>query len=65
VGIAYLVLFALSIPWYLPSGYGERLVHGFPVWCLVSLGCYVAAALLTVLKIDVVWQAERGRRDAS
>lgn len=55
---AYVVLLALSIPWYFPQGTGEPLVFGFPIWCLVSLACYTAAALLTVLRLDAVWQAQ-------
>lgn len=58
VGAAYVLLFVLSIPWYLPSGYGEGLVAGFPLWCLLSLACYIAAAALTVVTIDIVWASE-------
>lgn len=65
VGILYLLLFILSVPWYLPAGYGERLVAGFPVWCLISIACYVAAALLTVVSIDDVWRAEEAGREPS
>lgn len=60
VGLTYLLLFAVSIPWYLPSGYGEGLIAGFPLWCLLSLGCYLAAAALTVATIDSVWSAGSG-----
>lgn len=62
VGAAYLGLLIVSIPWYLPAGWGERLIGGFPLWSLLSLACYAAAALLTVLTIDGVWEAESRRQ---
>jgi len=58
--VAYAVLLVLSIPWYFPEGSGEPLVLGFPLWCFVSLACYVLAALLTAWRLDTVWEASRG-----
>jgi hypothetical protein len=56
--LAYVLLFALSIPWYFPAGSGRPLVLGFPLWCLVSLVCYVLVALLTVRRIERLWEEQ-------
>jgi hypothetical protein len=60
VGISYVLLFVFSVPWYWPSGYGEQLIAGFPLWCLISLGCYVATATLTLATIDTIWTSGSG-----
>ncbi len=57
---AYVVLLGLSIPWYFPAGSGEPLVFGFPLWCLASLVCYVLVALLTVWRLDALWEGQTG-----
>lgn len=44
---AYLVLFALGVPWYFPEGQTGPLVWGIPLWAAVSLGCSVAVSVLT------------------
>ena len=53
-----LTLLVLSIPWYFPSGSTGPIVAGFPLWCLVSLCCYVAVAAITVWRIEDLWRAE-------
>jgi hypothetical protein len=57
----YGLLLVFSVPWYFPAGNGEPLVLGFPLWCFVSLGCYIGLALLTVWRVDRLWddQVER------
>lgn len=54
--VAYVLLFAFSVPWYFPAGSGEPFVLGFPLWCFVSLCCYVGVALLTIWRIDRLWE---------
>ena len=44
--VAIAALFALSIPWYRPSGAHPSLVAGLPDWVSVALGCYVGVAVL-------------------
>ena len=44
---AYLVLFALGVPWYFPEGQVEPLVCGVPLWAAVSLSCAVLISALT------------------
>jgi hypothetical protein len=51
----YVVLLVLSVPWYFPAGTGEPIVLGLPLWCLASLACCIAAALVTIAGIDVLW----------
>lgn len=51
----YVLLLTFSVPWYFPAGSGEPLVLGFPLWCFVSLCCYVGVALLTVWRLDRLW----------
>jgi len=60
IWLAYLALLILSIPWYWPAVSGDWLVFGVPLWALVSLLCYVAAAILTVFTIDKLWYAQVG-----
>ena len=55
--LAYGALFVPSIPWYFPAGSGRPLVLGFPLWCLVSLACYVLIALLTIWRTEALWTA--------
>jgi hypothetical protein len=57
--VAYAALLLLSIPWYFPAGSGEPLVLGFPLWCLVALLSYVVVALLTVWRLDALWESAR------
>ncbi len=42
-------LYVLSIPWYREPGASPEIVLGLPDWVVVSLGCYVVAALLNSL----------------
>jgi len=43
--VAIGVLYALSIPWYRSGGEVGRL-FGWPDWVAISVGCYVAVAIL-------------------
>jgi hypothetical protein len=46
VGLAYLVLLALVIPWYWPAG-DTRHAFGFPLWALASLAAVLATSIFT------------------
>lgn len=63
--VIYALLIALSIPWYFPAGSGEPLVFGFPLWCFVSLCCYVGVALLTIRRLDRLWDDQVERLEKS
>jgi hypothetical protein len=55
VWLGYLVLFGLSIPWYLPSGSVPPLWLGLPYWVVISLVCCVLIAGLNVIAIYKSW----------
>jgi len=55
VWFGYLALFALSIPWYLPSGTVPPLWLGVPYWVVISLACCALIACLNVLVIHRYW----------
>lgn len=55
VWLAYLALFGLSIPWYLPSGTAPTLWLGVPYWVVISLACCVLIASLNVFVINRHW----------
>ncbi len=46
IGVVYLGLLALVIPWYWPAG-DVRHLFGFPLWSLASLGGLFATSLFT------------------
>jgi hypothetical protein len=50
----YLVLFAASIPWYVPEG-APRIVLGVPHWVLASLAATVAIAIFTAVVVRRHW----------
>ena len=47
IGGVYLVLFGLSVPWYLPTSDTVRTWLGLPYWVVVSLAASVGVALFT------------------
>ena len=51
IGLAYLSLFALSIPWYLPSDSVPPLWLGLPYWVVISVACCVLIAFLNAFVI--------------
>lgn len=44
--VVYLILLALIIPWYWPEG-EARILFGFPVWILASLGALFMTSCFT------------------
>ena len=60
------VLLVLSVPWYFPAGDGRPFVFSVPLWCFVSLGCYVAIAAIVAARLPRLWDEtnaeERWRR---
>ena len=57
VWLAYLVFFAIGIPWYWPEA-DVRLVLGFPLWAFVSFLSCVAIASLTAWMFLFRWPEE-------
>ena len=61
----YVLLFALSVPWYLPAGGPLRLWFGLPHWVVLSLGACLAVAVFTVYVAARHWPAPPADRDAA
>ena len=58
VWVVYLLLFAVAVPWYWPTGYRGPLVLGLPLWTAVTLGAVVLMALWTGFVIRRWWREE-------
>jgi hypothetical protein len=58
VWVIYGLLFAGSIPWYLPEETGMSLVFGLPLWLLFSIGAILLTAAFTAWIIARFWQNE-------
>jgi uncharacterized membrane protein YraQ (UPF0718 family) len=54
IWIVYGVLFAASIPWYLPDG-PLRTWFGLPHWVVASLCATTGIALFTLVVVRRVW----------
>lgn len=54
VWLVYLILFGLSVPWYLPAG-PLRLWFGLPHWVVLSLLSMVAVAVFTTVIVRRYW----------
>ena len=64
----YVLLFAASVPWYLPAGGPVRLWLGLPHWVVISLTAYLAVAMFTAWVVARYWPAPAGdgaARDAA
>jgi len=55
VWILYLILFAFSIPWYLPETLSMNLVLGLPLWLVCSVISVVLIAIFTQWIIIKYW----------
>ena len=51
----YVVLFAASVPWYLPAGGPLRIWLGLPHWVVISLAAYLAVAMFTAWVVASYW----------
>ena len=58
VWIVYALLFAASIPWYLPPGSAPELWLGVPHWFLLSLIPTLGVAVFTAYVIRRCWAEE-------
>lgn len=55
----YLVLFGLSVPWYLPATMSPPIWLGLPYWVVISLGAALLAALFTLFVVRHHWSVEQ------
>ena len=58
VWVVYLLLFAASIPWYIPANAPLRLWLGLPHWVVISLLTTLGVAVFTVVVIARFWPNE-------
>jgi len=58
VWAVYLLLFAASIPWYIPADAPLRLWLGLPHWVVISLVATLGVAVFTVVVIRRFWPNE-------
>ena len=58
VWAVYLLLFAASIPWYIPANASLRLWLGLPHWVVISLLATLGVAVFTVVVIGRFWSNE-------
>lgn len=54
VWIVYAVLFAASVPWYLPDGPVPTWM-GLPYWVVLSIGAIACVAMFTVWVVRRYW----------
>jgi hypothetical protein len=54
IWIVYVVLFAASVPWYIPDG-PLRTSFGLPHWVVTSLSATVCIAVFTLFVVRLVW----------
>ena len=59
----YVLLFAVSVPWYLPPGSPARLWFGLPHWVVVSLVAYLAVAVFTAWVVARYWSVPAADED--
>lgn len=53
---AVVAILVVSVPWYLPSSVGDRLVGGLPVWTWVTIVCGLALAAVTAYASLQLWR---------
>jgi glucan phosphoethanolaminetransferase (alkaline phosphatase superfamily) len=55
IWVVYLLLFSVSVPWYLPAGAPPRLWFGLPHWVVLSLAAYLSIAVFTAYVVATYW----------
>lgn len=53
--IVFLILVALTVPWYFPKGTYEPIFFGFPYWAMISLIMSIALAVFLSWTIENRW----------
>lgn len=57
VWLVYLILFAASVPWYLPDG-AVPVWMGLPYWVVLSLSAIICVAMFTVWVVRRYWRED-------
>ena len=58
IGGVYVVLFLLSVPWYLPESDPVPIWLGLPYWVVISIASSVGVALFTALIVTRCWPVD-------
>ena len=58
IWVVYILLFALSIPWYLPKTKTPELWFGMPYWVVLSLGATFSIACFTAVIVHLYWHCD-------
>ena len=53
---AVVAILVVSVPWYLPSSIGGRLVLGIPVWTWITILCGLLLAVVTAFASLRLWR---------
>ena len=64
IGVVYVALYALSVPWYLPALDPVPIWLGLPFWVVLAIGGNLAVALFTALVVVRTWPGEPDRAGA-
>ena len=56
IWIVLLILYVLSVPWYLPKGTYLPIVFGIPYWGWIVLGVSLAISITLTYVIKHYWQ---------
>ena len=58
IGAVYVLLFALSVPWYLPASAPVPTWLGLPYWVVIAIAGSTGVALFTALVVARFWPTE-------
>ena len=58
VWIIYLILFSLSVPWWIPAGISMRPLWGLPLWLVTTIMAIGMIAVFTIYVIHFCWPEE-------
>ena len=53
--LVYALLYAASVPWYLPAGASPKIWLGLPHWAMISLLSIAGIAIFTAFVIHRFW----------
>lgn len=56
IWVILLILYVLSVPWYLPKGTYLPIVFGIPYWAWIVLGVSLAISITLTYVIKHYWQ---------
>jgi hypothetical protein len=58
IWVVYLVLFAASVPWYVPADAPLRIWFGLPHWVVMSLAATFGVAVFTAFVVHFLWPTQ-------